>query len=189
VYVWEGGICFFQLFFAVATSTFITNAFIWKEKSKREIREISDGTGRGTVVVLGEVVLSFCISWGVLQSVQGLVFHHHGLSICEDGSVVFFGIVLSCLCLLTSLGTRQCSVIHCIWKGSFHIVFFISCLSCFSHFSSIIKNLGSIATVDILVNSEIEWSWQGDGVSMNLSIFCNRRGSDERYYDKYDRAN
>ena len=94
-----------------------------------------------------------------------------------------------CLCLLTSLGTRQCSVIHCIWKGSSHIVFFISCLSCLSHFSSIIKNLGSIATVDILVNSEIEWSWQGDGVSMILSIFCNRRRSDERYYDKYDRAN
>jgi len=76
-------------------------------------------------------------------------------------------LVLYCrVCLsvfVTSLGTRQCSVIHCIWKGSSHIVFFISCLSCFSHFSSIIKNLGSIATVDILVNSEIEWSWQGDG--------------------------
>jgi len=69
----------FFIFFAVATSMFITNAFIWKEKSKREIREISDGTGRGTVVVLGEVVLSFCISWGVLQWVQGLVFHHHGV--------------------------------------------------------------------------------------------------------------
>ena len=91
--------CFNCCFFAVATSTFITNAFIWKEKSKREIREISDGTGRGTVVVLGEVVLSFCISWGVLQWVQGLVLHHHGLSICDDGSVVFFGILLSCLCV------------------------------------------------------------------------------------------
>jgi hypothetical protein len=75
----------------------------------------------------------------------------------------YYLVVSVCLCLLTSLGTRQCSVIHCIWKGSSHIVFFMSCLSCFSHFSSIIKNLGSIATVDILVNSEIEWSWQGDG--------------------------
>jgi hypothetical protein len=70
-----------------------------------------------------------------------------------------FVVVSVCLCLLTSLGTRQCSVIHCVWKGPSHIVFFIySCLSCFSHFSSIIKNLGSIATVDILVHSEIEWS-------------------------------
>jgi len=101
VYVWEGGnsLVSIFIFFAVATSTFITNAFIWKEKSKREIREISDGTGRGTVVVLGEIVLSFCISWGVLQWVQGLVFHHRGLSICEDGSVVFFGIISSCLCV------------------------------------------------------------------------------------------
>jgi len=99
VYVWEGEIRLFQVFFLQSPLTFITNAFIWKEKSKREIREISDGTGRGTVVVLGEIVLSFCISWGVLQWVQGLVFRHHGLSICEDGSVVFFGILLSCLCV------------------------------------------------------------------------------------------
>ena len=51
---------------------------------------------------------------------------------------------------------------------------YLFCLS-FPHICYLsLKNLGSIATVDILVHSEIEWLWQG--LSMILSIFCNRGG-------------
>lgn len=150
---------------------------------------------------MGEIVYpSASLTGGFYNGFQSLVCTITGYQYVEDGVLCcFFGCFFVSVChvvFLCYISWNSSKFGHSLrlersssYLFSSYLFFFSLFRHFFSHFSSIIKIWGLLLLSIFLYIVRLMGSGKGTGVSMILSIFCNRRRTDERYYDKYDRAN